>query len=342
MENEPVFTAHGLADDRGLDLALRPKCFDDFVGQRRIIDNLKVYIRAATERGEPLDHILFSGLPGLGKTTLSYLISTEMGSDLKVTSGPALARPKDLAGILTNLSFGDILFIDEIHRLPLVVEEYLYTAMEDFTIDIVLDQGPAARSIRIDLKRFTLIGATTREGQLSGPLRSRFGVHEKLEVYPPPDLMQIILRSAARLKVAIEDGAAKHIARHARGTPRIANRYLKRLRDFAQVEADNRITPEVAEGGLTRLGIDAFGLSPVDRKILATLVRSGGTPVGLKTIAVSVGEEERTIEDVYEPFLIQESFLLKTPRGRIPTPRAYEAVPEAGPPGGIGGLFDGA
>jgi Holliday junction DNA helicase RuvB len=328
-----------MPEDTGLDLALRPQSFDDFVGQQRTIDNLKVYIQAATERGDPLDHLLFSGLPGLGKTTLSFLIAREMGSDIKATSGPALGRPKDLAGLLTNLQAGDIMFIDEIHRLPVTVEEYLYTAMEDFSIDIVLDQGPAARSIRISLPQFTLIGATTREGQLSAPLRSRFGVHEKLEFYPFEHLTRIILRSAERLGVSIEGDAAEFVARHARGTPRVANRFLKRLRDFAQVEADNHIGKEIAKSGLTRLGIDGFGLTPVDRKILATLVKSGGIPVGLKTIAVSVGEEERTIEDVYEPYLIQQNFILKTPRGRTPTERAFEAVPELGRSPGEDGLF---
>jgi Holliday junction DNA helicase RuvB len=329
VSTEPVFSASGHPEDHGLDLALRPRTFAEFVGQRRIVENLSIYIRAAKERGEPLDHLLFSGLPGLGKTTLSYLIAHAMETDIKATSGPALARPKDLAGILTNLMEGDILFIDEIHRLPITVEEYLYTAMEDFGIDIVLDQGPAARSIKIDLKRFTLIGATTREGQLSAPLRSRFGIHERLDLYPREDLADILERSAKRLGVHLEEDAADWVGGHSRGTPRVANRYLKRLRDFAQLESDNRISLAVAGNGLTRLGIDEHGLSPVDRKILRTLVRAGGGAVGLKTIAVSVGEEERTIEDVYEPYLIQQGFLLKTPRGRTPTPRTYEAVPEA-------------
>jgi Holliday junction DNA helicase RuvB len=330
LQSDPVFTADGLPEDQGLDLALRPKTFADFVGQHRLIDNLKVYIQAAKERGEPLDHLLFSGLPGLGKTTLSYLIAREMGTEIHTSSGPALARPKDLAGILTNLNTGDILFIDEIHRLPTVVEEYMYSAMEDFTLDIVLDQGPAARSIRIDLRRFTLIGATTREGQISGPLRARFGVNEKMETYPAADLERIILRSAERLSIPIAAEAADLVARQARGTPRVANRFLKRLRDFAQVEADNNISLAVAENGLERLGIDQHGLSPVDRKILATLVRAGGIPVGLKTIAVSVGEEQQTIEDVYEPYLIQQGFILKTPRGRTPTPLGEGLVPGAG------------
>jgi len=335
VHSDPVFIAEDQPDDLGLDLALRPQSFADFVGQHRLIDNLKVYIQAARERGEPLDHLLFSGLPGLGKTTLSYLIAREMGTEIHTTSGPALARPKDLAGILTNLNTGDVLFIDEIHRLPTVVEEYLYSAMEDFSLDVVLDQGPAARSIRIDLRRFTLIGATTREGQISGPLRARFGVNEKLELYPPEDLKRIILQSAVQISVDISEDSADLVSRQARGTPRVANRFLKRLRDFAQVEADNRITMSVAENGLTRLGIDEHGLSPVDRKILTTLVRAGGVPVGLKTIAVSVGEELRTIEDVYEPYLIQQGFILKTPRGRTPTPLAQEVVSG----GEHGGLF---
>ena len=276
MISEPVFSASGHPEDHGLDLALRPKTFAEFVGQRRIVDNLSIYIRAAKERGEPLDHLLFSGLPGLGKTTLSYLIAREMETDIKATSGPALARPRDLAGILTNLMEGDILFIDEIHRLPITVEEYLYTAMEDFGIDIVLDQGPAARSLKIDLKRFTLVGATTREGQLSAPLRSRFGIHERLDLYPQENLSDILERSAKRLGVQLDSDAAYWVGGHSRGTPRVANRFLKRLRDFAQLESDNRISLAVAGNGLTRLGIDEHGLSPMDRKILRTLVRAGG------------------------------------------------------------------
>jgi Holliday junction DNA helicase RuvB len=338
LDKDPVFTARDLAEDRGLDLALRPRTFDEFVGQERLVENLRVYILAARERGEPLDHILLSGLPGLGKTTLSYLIAHEMGTDIKTTSGPALSRPKDLAGILTNLGAGDILFIDEIHRLSTVVEEYLYPAMEDFSLDIVLDQGPAARSIRIDLKPFTMIGATTREGQISSPLRSRFGVNEKLESYSPPELQRVLSRSAGMLGVELLPDAGEHVAKLSRGTPRVANRFLKRLRDFAQVEAGNRIDLDVARSGLTRLGVDEHGLGPVDRRILETLVRSGGAPVGLKTIAVSVGEEEQTIEDVYEPHLIRQGFVLKTPRGRTSTPLALEVVPDALPPD-TGGLF---
>ncbi len=339
VTEQPIFTPRDLPEDRNVDLALRPRTMDEFVGQERVVSNLRVFIRAARERGEPLDHILFSGLPGLGKTTLSWVIAREMGTEIKTTSGPALSRPKELAGILTNLDHGDLLFIDEIHRIPAVVEEYLYSAMEDFTLDIVLDQGPAARSIRIDLRRFTLAGATTREGQLSGPLRSRFGVHEKLEPYPPEDLEIILARSARKLGVVLDPRAAAHIAAHSRGTPRVANRFLKRLRDFAQIEAGNRISLEVARTGLARLGIDEFGLSAVDRRILATLVRAGGSPVGLKTIAVSVGEEEQTIEDVYEPWLIRQNLVLKTPRGRLPTPRACELVSEAGDDLPAGGLF---
>ncbi|RME87600.1 MAG: Holliday junction branch migration DNA helicase RuvB [Planctomycetota bacterium] len=304
--------------------SLRPASLKEFLGQPRVVENLKIYIQAAKQRKEGLDHILFSGCPGLGKTTLAFLIAKEMGVQITATSGPVLAKPGDLAGILTSLKEGDILFIDEIHRLKTIVEEFLYTAMEDFAIDIMLDQGPGARSIRLKLPRFTLIGATTREGLLSSPFRARFGVLEKLELYPPEILEKIILRTARILNIGIDGEAAKILARRSRGTPRIANRIVRRIRDLAEVSPEKKITVEIAEKGLSMLGIDEEGLEMMDRKILETIITHGGGPVGLKTIAVSVGEEERTIEDVYEPYLIQQGFISKTPRGRKVLPKSYK------------------
>jgi Holliday junction DNA helicase RuvB len=330
-------TAEAFADDRALDLALRPKSFTEFVGQARVIENLSVYVEASRRRRKrgagrraPLDHVLLSGQPGLGKTTLAHLIAREVGAGFRSTSGPAVERPGDLAGVLTNLAYGDVLFIDEIHRLPPVVEEYLYSAMEDFEIDIVLDQGPAARTIKIDIKPFTLVGATTREGLLTAPLRSRFGVLEKLEPYPPEDLERIVRRSAGLLEVEIAPEASRLISERSRGTPRIANRFLRRVADVAEVRGDGAITRALAEQGLGMLGVDESGLDPMDRKILEFLCRQGGAPVGLKTIAVAVGEADGTIEDVYEPYLIRRGLLIKTPRGRCPTPEAYRHV-EAAP-----------
>jgi Holliday junction DNA helicase RuvB len=305
--------------ERGEDLfevSLRPRTFDRFVGQRRVVENLQLALAAAKARKEPLDHLLLSGLPGLGKTTLASIVAREMGTNLHVTSGPALMRPADLVGILTNLEEGDFLFIDEVHRLPRPVEEKLYSAMEDFEIDVVLDQGPAARSLRLAMKRFTLVGATTREGLLGAPFRARFGLQEKLDLYPASDLATILARSAESLQVKLSVEAADFIASRSRGTPRVANRFLRRVRDLAQERYGNAIDLDVAAEGLERLGVDKHGLCALDRRILGTLLKHGGGPVGLKTIAVAVGEEERTIEDVYEPYLIREGLLRRTPQGR--------------------------
>jgi len=311
-------------EEAGFEATLRPQSFDEFVGQRQTVENLRIYVEAAKKRGEPLDHILFSGLPGLGKTTLSTIISREIGANFKATSGPVLERAGDLAGLLTNLEEGEVLFIDEIHRLPRIVEEYLYSAMEDFTINIMLDQGPSARSLKIDLPKFTLVGATTREGLLTAPFRARFGVLEKLVYYPPEDLEKIIIRSARIMEVPVKPEAVVLLAERSRGTPRIANRFLRRIRDVAQVKGDGTITVEIANQGLQMLGIDDAGLDATDRRILKAIIEHGGGPVGIKTISVAVGEEDGTIEDVYEPYLIQQGFLKKTMRGRVVSERAYE------------------
>lgn len=324
MLNEGVLSSSAVLEDNNLDLTLRPKRFSDFIGQDRIKENLLIYIEAAKKRGEPLDHILFSGPPGLGKTTLSQIIACETNTAIRTTSGPILDKPVDLAGILTNLQQGEILFIDEIHRLNTTVEEYLYSAMEDFSIDIVIDQGPKARSVKINLQKFTLIGSTTREGLLTAPLRSRFGVLEKLEFYPWEDLYKIVCNSARKLAISIEDKGAEVIAKRSRGTPRIANRFLRRIRDVAQVRGNDVINEQIALMGLEMLGIDENGLCEMDRKILQTVVKNGGGPIGLKTIAVSVNEQEDTIEEVYESFLIQKGYLEKTPRGRIATKQTYD------------------
>lgn len=341
MVSEHIFRPQPQADDRSLDELLRPHTFDQFVGQARLKENLHIYIEAAKRRGEPLDHTIFSGPPGLGKTTLAHLVAAELGADLKVTTGPALVRAADLAGILTNLKAGDVLFIDEIHRLSTVVEEYLYSAMERFAIDIVIDQGPSARSVHLRLQPFTLIGATTREGLLTAPLRSRFGLHERIDYYPPEDLFLIIKNSAAKLGVPIDDAAARLMAARARGTPRIANRFVRRIRDVAQVTGNGVITEEVARAGLQRLGVDERGLDELDRRILAVLMDHGGHPVGVKTIAVAVGEEEDTVAEVYEPFLIRSGYIRRTPRGRVASELAFQhyrphahRVPR--------GLFDGS
>lgn len=324
-----------------IDAALRPSSFDEFTGQRKIVDNLKIFIEAARKRGEALDHVLLTGPPGLGKTTLSYIIAQEMGAEIKTTSGPVLEKPGDLAGLLTNLNEGDILFIDEIHRLSPVVEEYLYSAMEDFRLDIMIDSGPSARSIQLALPRFTLIGATTRQGLLTAPLRSRFGVVNRLDYYDPADLERVITRSAGILGAPIDPAGAAELARRSRGTPRIANRLLRRTRDFAEVKGTGTISLDIARIALEALEVDEYGLDEMDKRILlAMLEKFNGGPVGISTIAVAVGEEPGTLEEVYEPFLIQQGFLQRTPRGRIATPMAYRhfgiSLPQA-----TGGLFDG-
>lgn len=323
MAQENLSPSITTSEDETLDLSLRPKIFNDFIGQDRIKANLRICIDAANKRGEVIDHILFSGPPGLGKTTLSQIISNETNTSLKSTSGPVLERPGDLAGILTNLQHGDILFIDEIHRLGRIVEEYLYSAMEDFVIDILIDQGPNARSVKLNLPNFTLIGATTREGLLTSPFRSRFGILERFDYYPWTDLFKIAINTAKKLKIDIDEKGAEIIAKRSRGTPRLVNRFLKRIRDVAQIKGNNRITEEMALEGLKMLGVDEKGLGEMDRRILQTLVQMGGGPVGLKTIAISVGEEEDTIEDVYESYLIQQGYINKTPRGRMATELAF-------------------
>lgn len=310
--------------DYQYDLSLRPQRFEDFIGQDKMKENLKVFIQAAKERKEPLDHILFFGPPGLGKTTLAHLVAREMKVNIIATSGPVMERPGDLAGLLTNLEQGDILFIDEIHRLSHVVEEYLYPAMEEFSLDIVIDKGPNARSIKLNLPHFTLIGATTRSGLITSPLRSRFGVTNRLGYYVPEELKKIVLRSARILDIEVDEDGAEEIARRSRGTPRIANRLLKRIRDFAQVEKSSVIDRGVADKALRRLEIDSQGLDEMDKRIILTIIEKfKGGPVGLNSLAVAVGEEPDTIEEVYEPYLIQEGYIKRTPSGRTATSNAY-------------------
>ena len=305
--------------------ALRPPKFDDFSGQNKVVENLHVFVEAANYRGEPLDHTLLHGPPGLGKTTLSNIIANELGVGFKITSGPVLDKPGDLAGILTSLEPNDVLFIDEIHRLSPVVEEYLYSAMEDYRIDIMIDKGPSARSIQIDLNPFTLVGATTRSGLLTAPLRARFGINLHLEYYDPDTLSRIIKRSARLLKVPIDDDAAIEIARRSRGTPRICNALLRRVRDFAQVKGNGTIDHTIAKSSLQSLNIDKYGLDEIDNKILLTIIdKFRGGPVGVSTIATAIGEDAGTLEEVYEPYLIMEGFIKRTPRGRMATELAYE------------------
>ena len=311
--------------EREFENALRPLRFTDFSGQKNVVENLEVFVEAAKYRGEPLDHTLLHGPPGLGKTTLSNIIANELGVGFKITSGPVLDKPGDLAGILTSLEPNDVLFIDEIHRLSPVVEEYLYSAMEDYRIDIMIDKGPSARSIQIDLNPFTLVGATTRSGLLTAPLRARFGINLHLEYYEPDTLTKILKRSAGILKVPIDDDAAIEISRRSRGTPRIANALLRRVRDFAQVKGSGRINTDIARFALKALNIDQYGLDEIDNKILLTIIdKFRGGPVGISTIATAIGEDTGTVEEVYEPFLIMEGFIKRTPRGRMATRLAFE------------------
>ena len=329
------------ATEKEFEKALRPLSFADFTGQQKVIDNIKIFVLAAKQRSEPLDHVLLHGPPGLGKTTLSYIIANELQSNIKITSGPVLDKPSDLAGLLTNLESHDVLFIDEIHRLNPIVEEYLYSAMEDFRIDIMLDSGPNARSVQIGLNPFTLIGATTRAGLLTSPLRARFGINSRLEYYDAELLTKIVKRSASILNTPVDNDAAFELARRSRGTPRIANNLLRRTRDFAQIKGDGTITKAIAQMALKALDVDENGLDDMDNRILQTIIEKfKGGPVGLSTIATAVGEEAETIEEVYEPFLIQEGYIKRTSRGRETTELAYKHLKIVPPTSKSRGLFD--
>ncbi len=323
--NKDIITPEKMDEDIQIEQSLRPSHFDDFVGQYETIENLKIYIEAATQRGESLDHVLLFGPPGLGKTTLANIIARELNVNIKLSSGPVLDRPGDLAGILTNLAEKDVFFIDEIHRLSSVVEEYLYSAMEDYIIDIMLDKGPSARSVQLNLNPFTLVGATTRLGNLTSPMRDRFGVILRLDFYDEEDLLKIITRSAQILKIKIEEEGALEIARRSRGTPRIANRILRRARDFAQIKTKGIISKKSAKEALNRLGVDKYGLDDMDRRILSSLVKNfNGGPVGLDSLGVAISEDARTIEEVYEPFLIKEGYIKRTSRGRQAMEKTYK------------------
>ena len=323
--DDRIISTDVIADDMSAENSIRPRILDEYIGQAKVKENLKVYIEAARERKEALDHVLLYGPPGLGKTTLANIIANEMDVNIHVTSGPAIEKQGDLAAILTNLSEHDVLFIDEIHRLSHSVEEILYPAMEDYAVDIILGKGPSARSIRLDLPKFTLVGATTKAGNMTGPLRDRFGVISRLELYNTEELVTIVKRSAGILGVRIDDDGAAEIASRSRGTPRIANRLLKRVRDFAQIMADGVITGEIADKALTRIEVDKIGLDSTDRNVITTMIKIfGGGPVGLDTLAATTGEDANTIEDVYEPYLLQLGFINRTPRGRVVTRAAYE------------------
>ena len=320
-----VISTEVLTEDVSMEPSLRPQCLDEYIGQERAKDNLKIYIEAAKKRNEALDHVLFYGPPGLGKTTLACIIANEMGSNIKITSGPAIAKTGDMASILSNLREGDVLFIDEIHRLNKQVEEFLYTAMEDYAMDVLIGKEHSAKSVRIELPRYTLVGATTRAGLLSAPLRDRFGVVHHLEYYTPEELQTIIVQSARKLNMKMEAEGAYELARRSRGTPRIANRFLKRVRDFAEVKYDGVVTKEVASAALDLLDIDSMGLDRNDRKMLESIMfKFGGGPVGLDTLAASIGEDSGTIEDVIEPFLVMNGLVMRTPKGRVATDLAYQ------------------
>lgn len=341
MNPRGVLAPVSIDEDNSLDRSLRPKSFDEYIGQQTLLENLRVFAQAAKRRGEPLDHVLLCGPPGLGKTTLAHIIAHEMGAAIHATSGPAIEKKGDLAGLLTHLGAGDVLFIDEIHRLTPAVEENMYPAMEDFRFDVMIGEGAHARSIALDLKPFTLVGATTRTGLLASPLRDRFGFTARLDFYGKEDLIRIVQRSARLLELELEGTAAAEIAARCRGTPRVANRLLRRLRDFAEVLHEGRVTLDVAKSSLDRLGVDKLGLDEMDKKLLLTLVdKFDGRPVGLDTLAAALGEEAGTIEDVYEPYLLQEGLLMRTPRGRIATARAWEHLGRKVPKSlAQGGLF---